>query len=334
MDIYYYRDPSLNFGDDLNELIWRDVLSDEALSAENVTLVGIGSILNDVFVPKVGHKIVVLGSGISYSQPPAGYRNWDIIAVRGPFTATIVGMPDKAVTDGAILLAASKRLIPPTTNQGDVVFIPHHKSVRCTPWKLIAKEAGLVYVSPQQPVQDVLSALSKAKLVVTEAMHGAIVADTMRIPWVPVISNPAIDEFKWRDWTLSMGLPYEPTSLSVGSAVDWQESQRCSKVLRSVGISGHETLLIDNDKPHLLNYLSQRFGSDAARSLKIESNGRRHKFVSAILRFADPAFRASAIRSLRRAALGPHFLSSDSMFERRLNQMIEACDAAMRIVRL
>ena len=94
----------------------------------------------------------------------------------------MIGMPDKAVTDGAILLADTtdfyQQAIPPT----DVVFMPHHRSVRQTPWKQICQEAGMVYVSPQQPVEVILAAFAKARLVITEAMHGAIVADTMRIP--------------------------------------------------------------------------------------------------------------------------------------------------------
>jgi succinoglycan biosynthesis protein ExoV len=41
-------------------------------------------------------------------------------------------------------------------------------------------------------------------------MHAAIVADTFRIPWVPVVTNARINEFKWRDWTSSLDLEYAP----------------------------------------------------------------------------------------------------------------------------
>ena len=39
-------------------------------------------------------------------------------------------------------------------------------------------------------------------------MHGAIVADTLRVPWIPVRTNPKILPFKWLDWCQSVKLPY------------------------------------------------------------------------------------------------------------------------------
>src|SRR5205814_2371845 len=47
-------------------------------------------------------------------------------------------------------------------------------------------------------------------LLVTEAMHGAVVADALRVPWIALRMYSKIDEFKWRDWCASLRLPYEP----------------------------------------------------------------------------------------------------------------------------
>jgi hypothetical protein len=44
-------------------------------------------------------------------------------------------------------------------------------------------------------------------------MHGAIIADTFRVPWVPISTRPSINTFKWLDWSESMGLEYRPTNL-------------------------------------------------------------------------------------------------------------------------
>ena len=45
-------------------------------------------------------------------------------------------------------------------------------------------------------------------------MHGAIVADALRVPWIPVHTDTNILSFKWQDWCLSTGVEYVPNHLS------------------------------------------------------------------------------------------------------------------------
>jgi succinoglycan biosynthesis protein ExoV len=42
-------------------------------------------------------------------------------------------------------------------------------------------------------------------------MHGAIVADAVRVPWVPVRLYEQVLDFKWRDWCQAVALDYAPT---------------------------------------------------------------------------------------------------------------------------
>jgi succinoglycan biosynthesis protein ExoV len=55
-------------------------------------------------------------------------------------------------------------------------------------------------------------------------MHAAIVADALRVPWIPVVLSPQSNSFKWLDWTLSLSLPYNPTTLPPSTLL---ESIRC-----------------------------------------------------------------------------------------------------------
>ena len=110
MKVLYYKSPRGNFGDDLNPLIWREVLSPACFDVEDVVLLGIGSIFRDDYLSPpatAGKRVFVLGSGAGTGPLPSLWPNdkWSILAVRGPLTGRLIGMPDKAITDSAALLA-------------------------------------------------------------------------------------------------------------------------------------------------------------------------------------------------------------------------------------
>lgn len=334
MQIYHYKDPKLNFGDDLNEVLWPRIFGPEIYEADDVVIIGIGSILSEQFAGTFagsGKHIIVLGSGTSYGLPPRSIAEWSVLAVRGPWTAAMIGMPETAVTDSAILLSDTPDLIARSPAPSEILFMPHHRSIRLSPWAEIAREAGLTFVSPQQPVADVLAAFGRAKLVVTEAMHGAIVADTLRIPWIPVVVSPMIDEFKWRDWTLSMDVPYAPVQVAAGAARDRRRYAKARRLLDDAGLAGHQVLAGPQSREALQSYLSRRFAPDIARALLRSGPGRAGKAMAPLIDLADPRDRARAVASLRSAAAGRSYLSTDHCFTRRLDQMREAVRSAERI---
>jgi succinoglycan biosynthesis protein ExoV len=73
--------------------------------------------------------------------------------------------------------------------------------------------AGLEYLDPHDDVQHLLERIARSRLVLAEAMHAAIVADALRIPWIPIKVHDHIDAFKWRDWCASMELEYQPAEI-------------------------------------------------------------------------------------------------------------------------
>ena len=67
-------------------------------------------------------------------------------------------------------------------------------------------------------VEEFSNNISQCKYIITEAMHGAIFADSMRIPWFAFSSFTKHHEksthyFKWQDWCESMELQFSEIHL-------------------------------------------------------------------------------------------------------------------------
>ncbi|YAF96884.1 MAG: polysaccharide pyruvyl transferase family protein [Nodularia sp. CChRGM 3473] len=78
-------------------------------------------------------------------------------------------------------------------------------------WSLVCEGLGFGYIDPRWSIEKVLSCISETEVLFAEAMHGAIIADALRVPWVPIITNPTILQFKWQDWCQSIGVKYQPS---------------------------------------------------------------------------------------------------------------------------
>ena len=210
MQLRYYRHPTGNFGDDLNSWLWDwvapNVLDDDASSI----LIGLGTILGSWFVDGLPPNSVkvVLGAGAGKRGRQLDFRSgWHVYGVRGPLTASIYGLPPSAVlTDPAMLL----RDFPEIRSQArtaDVGFMPHIWSTTNWDWKSLCEEVGIQYIDPHAPALQTAKRIAGLRRLITEAMHGAIVADAVRTPWVAVSVSPSFESFKWCDWGGSLGMP-------------------------------------------------------------------------------------------------------------------------------
>ncbi|WP_209427989.1 hypothetical protein [Pararhodobacter sp. SW119] len=75
----------------------------------------------------------------------------------------------------------------------------------------ICTATGMILVPPTLEVEPFLAALRQCGRIVAEAMHGAILADAFRIPWIGCRILSALREgptstFKWGDWMDSLGI--------------------------------------------------------------------------------------------------------------------------------
>ena len=204
MKPYYFKSSQGNVGDDINEWLWHALIPDVLDQNEEHLMIGVGTLLNHR-IPKA-QRYTVVSSGYGYGKKPALDSRWEFIAVRGPVTAKAFDLPSNTVMlDGAYLLPDVKP-IPFQPIKGKVAYIPHVDSAIEGQWERVCELAGVTFIDPRWPFDQFIAAVTQCEFVLTEAMHGAIISDAYRVPWVPVVAHPHIDQRKWSDWGGSLNL--------------------------------------------------------------------------------------------------------------------------------
>ncbi|WP_162241848.1 polysaccharide pyruvyl transferase family protein [Pseudorhodoferax sp. Leaf267] len=210
MQLSYYKDSRGNFGDDLNPWVWYSLYPELFQERGRGTILGIGTLINDR--TRIPGPVYVCGSGTGYYGAPPPEAGWNYVFVRGPKTADYLGLsPDFAITDPAILVS---ELVPKRPSQTSMVsYMPHHVSAYQADWAEVCRQVGLTYLDPTADIHQTILQISRSKFVIAEAMHAAIVADALRVPWMPVRAYQHILEFKWQDWCASLKMAYAPEDL-------------------------------------------------------------------------------------------------------------------------
>jgi len=327
--LLYYRNSCGNFGDDLNEMIWRHLLPADVLDNGEILLVGIGSIFNHtVAAPSVtaGKRVFVIGSGAGYGPLPSGWREWTILAVRGPLTAPLIKRPELSITDAAALIANVQESRQPNRARNDIIFMPHYHSAERGRWSEVASKAGMIFVDPRWSVTIILKMFQQARLVMTEAMHGAIVADALRIPWIPLQACSEALSFKWQDWTLSVGLPYTPLKLPSSSA--WESL--CNRRVagdRHANPKGSIASIEPNadEMEAIIQAFHRRYSTPASPPMdsvtgRSFSPGLR-RAVRGVIENIDRLSSERAAEYLGRASRTTPYLSEDGIFNDRLDRL-------------
>lgn len=211
-----------NFGDALNPLIFKKLLPDFFNDETDEVFLGIGSILGLQKPQKETEKCIVFSSGFgsndasTYGSLPAKeqLKKYDFRCVRGPLTANLLGLPRvKSICDGAILIP---EVYQPNFKEKKFAYsyMPHVGSLKYySGWKDLMQALGVNFIDPTHDVETVLEEINCTEILLTEAMHGAIVADTLRVPWIPIKTKKTINDFKWQDFCLSLNLEYQPHTL-------------------------------------------------------------------------------------------------------------------------
>ena len=256
MQLYRWRGAARNFGDELNTLLWPRLLPGFFDDDPAEQFLGIGSVLDarhDTGVVKL-----VAGAGYGgYQAPPRLDANWIIHWVRGPLTARLLGLPEACgLGDPAMLL--SERC----AGGRAVGFMPHFESLDRGAWAEAAATVGLTLIDPRGDPAAILAAIGDCRLLLSEAMHGAIAADAMRVPWIALRPLASVHRAKWLDWADAVGLSIRFQVLATSSL-----SERLH--ISPLAASRRGRRLLELARPMLHAAARRRFIEKATRSLAV-----------------------------------------------------------------
>jgi succinoglycan biosynthesis protein ExoV len=210
----YYQAPHGNFGDDLNAWLWPRLFPGVFDNDATTQFIGIGTILGKSIATSAARRIV-FGSGVRRpATVPTLDSSWDVRFVRGPISAEALGLDRKfAISDGAICLGLLPW--PAAERKHKVGFIPHYHLITDYP-AIRTLDPNIHVIDPRGTVDEVIAAIRACETVVTESLHGAILADLFRVPWARVslyswqTESPDVSSLKWLDWGLSLAVDSYP----------------------------------------------------------------------------------------------------------------------------
>ncbi|EOF4702619.1 polysaccharide pyruvyl transferase family protein [Klebsiella oxytoca] len=312
-----YFDSKLNFGDELNSWLWSYFIKDLESVKNYDVLVPVGSLLCSWFLDRVKEqKTIIFSSGAGYGDlVDLTQENFHVLGVRGKLTAKAFNLPESmAIGDGAALLS----LIPENIScsqdiiaNKNVIFIPHHESLDDFDWKVLCDELGIELVDPRNTSKFVASKIKNAKLVLAEAMHGAIFSDALRVPWVPIVTNHRINTFKWLDWLSMYDVSFEP--IYVGSPSFLLECENKLKIHTGTSlfsfrneISFYENTMFAHKKKNIIKHKAISASNKLIRSVFQLTNRKERLRYNAVL------------ESMREATKLNGYLSRDSLFNKRV----------------
>lgn len=308
MQILQFRGKYPNFGDELNSWLWPKMFPNIFDADGSTHFIGVGSTIGDA--PRDASKKIVFGAGFVphyHALPEVHDGNWNIYFVRGPRTAARLKLdPALAIGDAGIL--ARTLLDCRRTDTTNVGFMPHWESIDRGHWQEACRLAGVTFIDPRKPVDEVFAQLLSMKCVVAEAMHGAIMADALRVPWVPLLPLNHVHRDKWYDWAEAFGLTLRPYRLWPSSLTELSASAAANEPMNGAGGAPLPT------------------PSRAGRLSRIKKQVQ----ATPVAPWIDRRLTELAAVRLAQLARIDGTLSQDGVMERVTNQMLEKADAFRR----
>ncbi len=67
-----------------------------------------------------------------------------------------------------------------------ISIMPYYRTMRVFPWERFCEKHGYNLITPfrDEDIETKIEKISQSECLISEAMHGAIAADALRVPWV------------------------------------------------------------------------------------------------------------------------------------------------------
>lgn len=196
MKLYWWRLPgSVNFGDDLNQLILRKLKWEyEWAKPHDAELVMCGSVLEHLPRHWAG---TVCGAGKLHEHSRVHLGDARVFALRGHLTrAGVTGLRDRVVLGDPALLVP--RWVRQPQAKHHLGIVPHWSDT-----ELYRRFPYGRFIDPRQPAQRVVEEIASCRAIISSSLHGIIVADAFGIPRQAELFPNALNEggdFKYRDY--------------------------------------------------------------------------------------------------------------------------------------
>lgn len=202
-----------NFGDVLSSIVVAHMCGREVVHAGpgKADLFAIGSILQIARrkyseVKAYAQKPLIWGSGLLHAVTSLEFlSNVNIALLRGPITASLLGIKTDQFGDPGLLVADIFAPAPSKTHR--IGLVPHHSQMEDPRIQGFARGSEEIFlIDPRQDPETVCQQISACQHIYAASLHGLITADSYGVPstWV---SPGDQGHLKFYDYAASIGRP-------------------------------------------------------------------------------------------------------------------------------
>lgn len=168
-------------------------------------------------------RVVVWGSGFSYSNQLFKNVPKDICAVRGPLSRKLILDQGIKCPDvyGDPLLLLSKYYKPKISQDYSIGIISHASDYHYSVIQKLALNSEVLIIDTKRlSVKEVADSICRCERILSSSLHGIILADSYQIPsgWIKNSARSSDQNFKFHDYFASLGIhsesPYIVTATS------------------------------------------------------------------------------------------------------------------------